>query len=517
MEKARSENPNSRGAGWGLEDGFVHPIIVSLEQARTALDTASVCELFDLSLVAGNVFRTVTSWGPSQSRVSQRRANLEALRGLAAKYEEGCATNHRPATTTGFLIWCDELAAQGLDEKAADEVADAIHVLTYHKAKGLEWPIVVCTDLNDKPKSRLWDGVNVLKDNVSKGFSFAEPLANRRLSFWPWPFGAQEKGIPIIDKIEQSDTGKEAMRAAQAEELRLLYVGFTRARDLLILVMEKDQPHPWLDMLGANWLRPGQNPLTLPTGNVVACKTRELTPPEAIQNIVPDAEYFWFPQRSIRTPKLPAQIVPSAQGPIVSAKVAEIISFGSPIQISRKFEDDTDLGDAIHAIFAAEFTHPNHPKRAATAERILKEFGCDQSVWLEDVLRAVDMFREDVEKIFKPKQILVEVPFSFRNPAGQLVSGFIDLLLESVDGWVVIDYKSFSGQKSDWEAKALSYSGQLDCYRRALAAMKMKMESLWIYFALGGALVRIDVSSNTNTAGNLMREGINQIHSTTQS
>ena len=494
MEKARTENPNSRGAGWGIEEGFVHPIIVSLEQARTALDTASVCELFDLALVAGNVFYTVTSWGPSQSRVSQRRANLEALRGLAAKYEEGSATNHRPATTTGFLIWCDQLAAQGLDEKAADEIADAIHVLTYHRAKGLEWPIVVCTDLNDKPKSRLWDGVNVLKDDVSKGFSFSEPLTNRRLNFWPWPFGAQENGIPIIEKIEQSDAGKEAMRAAQAEELRLLYVGFTRARDLLILVMEKDQPHPWLDLLGANWLRPGQDSLTLPTGNAISCKTRELTPPEAIQNIVPDAEYFWFPQRSSRTPKLPAQIVPSAQGPIVSAKVAEIISFGSPIQISRKFEDDTDLGDAIHAIFAAEFTHPNDPKRATTTERILKEFGCDQAVWLEDVLRAVDVFREDIEKRFKPKRILVEVPFSFRNQAGQSVSGFIDLLLETAQGWVVIDYKSFQGNKADWETKAVSYSGQLDCYRHALAAMNMKMDSLWIYFALGGGLVRVDVS-----------------------
>jgi ATP-dependent exoDNAse (exonuclease V) beta subunit len=74
-----------------------------------------------------------------------------------------------------------------------------------------------------------------------------------------------------------------------------------------------------------------------------------------------------------------------------------------------------------------------------------------------------------------------------------LVSGFIDLLLETAQGWAVIDYKSFQGQKADWEAKALSYSGQLDCYRQALAAMRMKTESLWIYFALGGGLVRIDM------------------------
>lgn len=494
MEKARTKNPDSRGAEWGLEEGLIHPVIVSLEQARTALYTASVCELFDLALIAGDVFRSVTSWGPSQSRASQRRANLEALRGLTAKYEEGCATNHRPATTTGFLFWCDELGAKKLDEKAADENTDAIHVLTYHRAKGLEWPIVICTNLTNKPRSRLWDGVNVLKDDASTGFNFSDPLANRRLSFWPWPFGAQEKGIPLAEKIEQSDAGKEAMLSAQAEELRLLYVGFTRARDLLALVIEKDQPHPWLDLLKANWLRPGQSQLNLLTNSVIPCRTRSLTPPDSSQKIIPDAEYLWFPPRSNRTLKLPAQIIPSAHGPIASAKVVETIVFGSPIQISRRFEEDTDLGDAIHAIFAAEFTHPNHPKRAATAERILKEFGCDQSVWLEDVLRAVDVFREDVEKRFKPKRSLVEVPFAFRNPAGQSVQGFIDLLLETAQGWVVIDYKSFQGNKTDWETKALSYSGQLDCYRHALAAMNMKMDSLWIYFALGGGLVLVDVS-----------------------
>jgi ATP-dependent exoDNAse (exonuclease V) beta subunit len=494
MDKARAENPDSRGAGWGLEDGLIHPIIVSLEKARAALDTASVCELFDLALIAGDVFRTVTSWGPSQSRSNQRRANLEALRGLVAKYEEGCATNHRPATATGFLFWCDELETQGLDEKAADESDDAIHVLTYHRAKGLEWPIVICTDLTNKPKPRLWDSVNVVKEDASKDFNFAEPLANRRLSFWPWPFGAQEKGIPLADKMEQSEAGRDAALAAEAEELRLLYVGITRARDLLVLVIEKEEPHPWLDLLKASWLRPGQNYLTLPDGSTIPSNTRALTPPQSSPNIIPDTEYQWFPEPRNRTPKLPALIIPSSQAPVPSAKVAEILTFGSPLQISRRFEEDTDLGDAIHAIFAAEFTHPNHSKRASTVERILKEFGCDQSIWLEDVLRAVDVFREDVEKTFKPKRILVEVPFSFHNPAGQLVSGFIDLLLETADGWVVLDYKSFQGDKSDWEAKVLGYSGQLDCYRQALDVLGMKSSSLWIYFALGGGLVRVDFS-----------------------
>jgi hypothetical protein len=38
----------------------------------------------------------------------------------------------------------------------------------------------------------------------------------------------------------------------------------------------------------------------------------------------------------------------------------------------------------------------------------------------------------------------------------------------------------------------------------------MKSDSLWIYFALGGGLVRVDLSLTANTAGNLLAEGIKQ-------
>jgi hypothetical protein len=50
----------------------------------------------------------------------------------------------------------------------------------------------------------------------------------------------------------------------------------------------------------------------------------------------------------------------------------------------------------------------------------------------------------------------------------------------------------------------------LDCYRQTLAAMNMKTDSLWIYFALGGGLIRIDLTSAANMADNLLAEGIKQ-------
>ncbi len=89
----------------------------------------------------------------------------------------------------------------------------------------------------------------------------------------------------------------------------------------------------------------------------------------------------------------------------------------------------------------------------------------------------------------------MECPFHYRRSNGQLVSGFMDLLLETAAGWVVIDHKSFPGRRADWAAKALKYSGQLAAYAPALAATGRRCVGTWIHFAVGGGLLRLDGTS----------------------
>ena len=67
-------------------------------------------------------------------------------------------------------------------------------------------------------------------------------------------------GIPLLERIENATLGREAISAAAREELRLLYVGFTRARDMLVLATRNGQPSAWLDLLDAPWLRPLEGP-----------------------------------------------------------------------------------------------------------------------------------------------------------------------------------------------------------------------------------------------------------------
>jgi ATP-dependent helicase/nuclease subunit A len=490
LEYLSAQTDDPMGRDWGLRPPLANSTVNALHEAHTQLDQLTPAEALDVALAVGNVFATASKWGPSDSRSAQRRANLEALRGLARQYERSCAADRRPTTVAGLVLWCDDLAARKADLKAADERADGVHVTTYHKAKGLEWSVVICAELDSEPKSRLWD-LDVVQDEP---FDANQPLANRRLRFWPWPFGKQQTGIPVATKIENGQLGREANIAAVCEELRLLYVGFTRARDMLVLVTRNGQPSKWLDLLKAPWLKPavgGGGRLDGLLGpSKVPCCTKIIQPPADITRSDPVASYRWFPVPVTPTPKLPASIVPSKQSPIASAKVMKVINLRNRLPVSCKVDENV-LGDALHTIFAAEFINPQHPDCLATIERILRSHGLDQNIKARDAADMVDRFTAHLTKFFQPKSIQVETPFLSVNKEGQRTSGFIDLLLETSDGAVLIDHKSFLGACADWPVKALSYSGQLAAYRSAL--VDRSVESVWIHFAAAGGLVQIDL------------------------
>ncbi len=149
------------------------------------------------------------------------------------------------------------------------------------------------------------------------------------------------------------------------------------------------------------------------------------------------------------------------------------------------------MGDALHAIFAAEFVNPSHARRLEAIQRILLGYELANHLKGEDILQMVNRFRASLEKQFQPKHVLVEIPIATTNESGQRIEGFIDMLVETDDGWILIDHKSFPGKRSEWSLEAMSYSGQLALYREALKKLKLPVASVWIHFAVGGGLVEV--------------------------
>jgi ATP-dependent exoDNAse (exonuclease V) beta subunit len=330
--------------------------------------------------------------------------------------------------------------------------------------------------------------VVVEPQNLDRPFDNEKPLSNRRMRFWPWPFGQLSSGIPLDTRAAQSTRGVRAERQALQEELRLLYVGLTRARDRIVLAWDSAQPKGWLDMLAAPWLEPAKSGLQLPDKTWLLAEHVKAGPPTATPSLPPASHYTWFPAAKAGTDRLPAQLIPSHQSPVQKAGIGEIVELGARVPLKQKY-DEEHMGDALHAILAAEMIHPSNADREATAAGILKGFNLQSVVEVSDVLAMVDRFKKWADERFRPKSVLVEVPFEYVNEAGQRVAGFMDLLLETEAGWIVVDHKTFPGPRKEWAAKALSYSGQLDCYRQALAQNGRACRGLWIHFIIGGGLL----------------------------
>lgn len=77
----------------------------------------------------------------------------------------------------------------------------------------------------------------------------------------------------------------------------------------------------------------------------------------------------------------------------------------------------------------------------------------------------------------------------------QKASGWIDLLLLTEKGWVIVDHKTFPGKEADWLAHACNYLPQLQVYAEAISKATGKpVREAWIHMPVVGAMIRFDGS-----------------------
>jgi ATP-dependent helicase/nuclease subunit A len=164
----------------------------------------------------------------------QRLANLWKILNVARSYEAA-----GPATLRGLVRFLEGEAQSGREEgdsPVGEEAGAALQILTVHKAKGLEYPIVVVADL----LSDRFPGADAILDHAA-GEGWLKIGSFK-------PAGWAER--------EEWET-----RQREAEERRLLYVALTRARDHLVLPCFTGERRPgWLDDVLAGVVVPGVEP-----------------------------------------------------------------------------------------------------------------------------------------------------------------------------------------------------------------------------------------------------------------
>jgi len=371
-----------------------------------------------------------------------------------------------------------------------DPKSNAVLLSTHHGAKGLEWPVVVSHGMEGELWSGVW-GLRVV--SPAGGVDLNDPLANRSIHYWPWPFGAQKKGIEVAERIEQSSTGRQLQDMADSESKRLLYVSLTRARDLLILPFPNNKKSgPWINTLGAEWMVPDSNELELPSKRTIPTASLEfesLNSDDSAESIEYQSHWFGPVNKTVERP--PAVVSPSSMPGESFAKVLATREIFKPITLKGKPEMDK-VGQALHAIIAQEIIHPGSKHLKDIAQRIINSFELSTHLNIGDSVACAKNFSAYIMANFHPIKLFAEHPVKYLLGNGQLVSGWIDLLIENKDGWIIIDHKSSSKPIKMLETEALKYSGQLHAYKNGVeAATNKKVLSSWIHFPVSGMMMNI--------------------------
>ena len=146
----------------------------------------------------------------------QRRANLDMLIEKAKAYE---STSYKGLFH--FLRYVEQLRKYQVDygeANTSDEMADAVRLMSIHKSKGLEFPVVIVAGMGKRFNTQDIHSQMVIHQDLGIGVD-AVYLKERM------------QAPTFLKKMIQNETRLENL----GEELRVLYVALTRAKEKLIL------------------------------------------------------------------------------------------------------------------------------------------------------------------------------------------------------------------------------------------------------------------------------------------
>jgi DNA helicase-2/ATP-dependent DNA helicase PcrA len=215
--------------GWTSANGrsLTPPARERLQRLGTELRQLRELMGEDLTTLLGEVERAMlldieVAARPGFS-IHQARRNLDAFQDAAAGFLQ---TSHR-VDVLAFLSWLEAAASEegGLDVPPADVNHEAVQLLTVHASKGLEWDVVFVPGLNSGafPSSRdsRWS---------SGSAALPWPLRGDRADLPQWDLDQpDQKGWLDAEKVFKGDVQAHG----EAEERRLAYVAYTRAKHVL--------------------------------------------------------------------------------------------------------------------------------------------------------------------------------------------------------------------------------------------------------------------------------------------
>ena len=531
-----------------LEAGETEPLYRSVaasadegnEKAAAFLKKVESLRRLSLTLSAGELVRRVCEETGFDAIVGampdgeRRRLNVGLLCDYAEKYE--AAGN---LGLSGFIRFIDKVARTSGDLATAarpSENADIVRIMTVHQSKGLEFPICIFADMQHAFNER--DNTESVLISSSAG------LGMKRRT---------EDGISVYDTASRRAAVITSERMGRSEEMRVLYVALTRAKENLVMVTSVPNPEKGLAKVAVECgIGERANPfavlrmnnfsdlvLTALMRHPAADELRKLSGvdvpiflPEKdrfrLKVVVSDSESFMTEsaneQKTAAKPvffdEVQARLDYSDPRSVLSSVPAKrAASDGSERGINREyfassrpaFMSSGGLTPAQRGTATHKFMQfSNYAAARADIESELARL-VDSGFLSEDEGKAVNIgaakrfFMSPLaERIFASDNVMREKKFAALFPAkffypeltGEaaeekiVVQGIADCVFVEDGELVIVDYKTDTGV--DAEALLDRYSAQLEIYREALSqALGMPVKETLLYSFFMNSTVKV--------------------------
>ena len=485
-------------------DLWLEDTVKKLKAFKESIRNLSVSDLLESIIYGLALPEIVGKWGDADNR----HQNLQTLCAISKKYDEHCLQMGIGASVSGLLTY---LSYAEIDSKI-DNASEAVKVLTYHKSKGLEWPYVILSSLEDDSledktftRKSFW-GIHELR-NTHK-----DAKAPYVIQFLPRITSTLNSNLPepVKDVCVVWRTYERLMKSERNALCNLLYVGVTRARDYLATLSKQGNQKtlPTLSWIANTGISAGDisNNAAKLWGDVDLKPVYEDLAPVDEEKSSEATEYsnYVYPENPeiVREPKY---LSPSKLPQIEFAKenIEILADLNCRIEPYRtKEENQAAAGTCIHNIFAVYDPTLSHEENVEKATSIRNGNN------MYEIIPDVDKVITSIEHLYawlettygKALAIKHEVPFIQPRP-GQVVHGEIDLLWMLNDHeCVLIDFKNFPGTKATIttsgeknEHYAGLYAAQLKAYRDVLQSSGFKVKDTLIYYSVLGCVVRLNL------------------------
>ena len=451
--------------------------------------------------------------------------NLQAFFQIVSDYE-----STGPKELGRFLEYLDVVSNRGLSIAGAGQDSGAVMIMSIHKSKGLEFPIVFLCGL-------------------SRGFNAestrAQVLCDKDLGL----------GLGCVDmkqRVRYPTIAKRAistkiMRQSVSEEMRVLYVAMTRARDRLIMTyaaknlpgelqeiaMRLDMSEPQL--LAADVGCPGewvlQTAMTrteagefFAIGGHPECASvqesawkiavvdgglldeqraeddGETQGKASVDDRIIAALHFKYPH--MQATKVPSKLTATQlKGRVLDTEIAEGTQKAKPVNFRHPGASakttGINYGNAIHAILQyIRFDSCNSFENICREldRLVLEKRISEQQAQMADLESLARFFQTPFGlKLQREKQILREFKFSLLDDAAKyypdakdeqiLLQGVVDCAIIEDDGITVIDFKTDYVTEETVDQVADSYKMQVRTYASAMERIYQKpVKARLLYF-----------------------------------